>query len=71
MAKWRCPACGHEVEALLRPGAASAPVTVCVHNNAPAKLTSTSRDNADGSRAIDIYIEAKARPKPPPQQPPV
>jgi len=42
-------------------GVAASPVTVNVHNNSSAEVATTSKDNSDGSRQIDIYIEQKVK----------
>jgi hypothetical protein len=42
-------------------GVAAAPVTVNVYNSAGADVTQKVRDNSDGSRAIDIYVERKVQ----------
>ena len=42
-------------------GVAASPVTVNVINNADAKVTTQTADNADGSKQIDIYIERKVK----------
>lgn len=42
-------------------GVAASPVTVNVVNHADANVTTASRDNTDGSRQIDIYIEQKVK----------
>lgn len=42
-------------------GVGASPVIVNVHNNADAVVTEAHRDNADGSRQIDVYIERRVK----------
>lgn len=42
-------------------GVAGAPVNINVINNAGAEVKTATRDNSDGSRQIDIYIERKVK----------
>lgn len=42
-------------------GVSAAPVTVNVTNNTDSKVTTATKDNEDGSRQIDIYIERKVK----------
>lgn len=42
-------------------GVGASPVQVNVYNNADVEVTETHRDNADGSRIVDITIERKVR----------
>jgi hypothetical protein len=39
----------------------ASPVTVNVHNNTPAEVTTSTRDNADGQRVIDILVTQKVK----------
>lgn len=42
-------------------GVSASPVTVNVNNHTSAEVATTSKDNADGSRQIDIYITQKVK----------
>lgn len=42
-------------------GVAASPVTININNETPAQVDTATKDNADGSRQIDIYITQKVK----------
>ncbi|SCK48995.1 Phage-related minor tail protein [Variovorax sp. HW608] len=42
-------------------GVAASPVTVNIHNNAAVDVSTQNKDNADGSRQIEVYVEQKVK----------